>query len=79
MLTCTLSPNLFEVEVAIQSGGDKDAKIGMRVQGNRVNEVFIGSPAEEAGLQAGDVIEAWDGEAITPAFTLQQVPKRLRQ
>lgn len=41
--------------------------------GAEVGEVRPGSPAEEAGLQAGDVITAVDGEAVPSAEELQRL------
>ncbi|MCC6998091.1 MAG: PDZ domain-containing protein [Deltaproteobacteria bacterium] len=54
---------------------------GMRLQGTsravEIAEVFDDSPASEAGLRAGDLIVAIDGES-TLGWPVQQVMARLR-
>ena len=40
-----------------------------REGGLRLTGVREGSPAEEAGLQAGDVVVEFDGKAVTDIYT----------
>ncbi len=47
------------------------AKVGRRT-GLRVAQVMSGSPAEAAGLYAGDVVVAVEGEAVPSSTALQQ-------
>src|SRR5258705_1005382 len=42
------------------------------VWGAKVQAVFIGSPADKAGLQPGDVISEFDGETVPDAKTLDE-------
>ena len=50
--------------------------MGWRDAGSRVNAVEPASPAERAGLHAGDVLTTWDGEAITD---LRDFFRRMRE
>jgi len=34
-------------------------------EGLLVSRIFVGSPAESAGLKAGDIIQRWDGVSVT--------------
>lgn len=42
-------------------------------RGARIREVVDGSPAEEAGLRAGDVILSWRGESVFSAAELERL------
>ena len=43
------------------------------MHGAMVSEVVPGGPAEQAGIQPGDLIVAVDGDVITPDITLQHL------
>jgi len=49
----------------------RDRRAGMRIHGNQLVEVIAGSPADQAQLRAGDVVEAWDGKPLTQNFSLK--------
>ncbi|MFC4335837.1 S1C family serine protease [Salininema proteolyticum] len=67
------------VDQLIEKGSVEQGYLGVRVaqvqDGAMVIEVSEGSPAEEAGLRAGDVITAIDGENITTAAEVVQAVK----
>mmetsp|Transcript_26109 Transcript_26109/g.83818 ORF Transcript_26109/g.83818 Transcript_26109/m.83818 type:complete len:376 (+) Transcript_26109:33-1160(+) len=58
------SSKLVEVRLRLET------PIGLRVQANRLLGVAEGSPAAEAGLQVGDVVETWEGEMLTADYPL---------
>ena len=43
------------------------------VWGAKVSAVFIGSPADKAGIQPGDVISEFDGETVPDAKVLDEL------
>ena len=53
------------------------AQLGMSPNGVMVGKVFRGGPAEEAGLQQGDVIELVDGADAT-SMTVSQAVEKIR-
>jgi carboxyl-terminal processing protease len=59
-----LPPELYREHVAWQAGDSRYEGIGARLRSNPlgIQQVFPGSPAEDAGLKAGDLILAIDGE-----------------
>lgn len=61
--------------------GEPIAGIGIRpilhAHGFAVGQLFPGSPAERAGLRAGDVVTAVDGDS-SARWTLERVAERLR-
>ena len=70
-LTVTISPTVEGVpKAAAAAGGERRASLGTMPDfsfegaGVRVQQVMPGSGAEKAGIAAGDVIVALDGEAV---------------
>ena len=70
------------VERLIRAVGGPDSQIGITVadlepgdaaRGARVSEVRNESPADKAGIRAGDVITAFDGERVRSARQLSRV------
>ena len=63
-------------------GGAEGPRLGLRVKdaagGAVVGAVHPGTPAERAGLRAGDVIELVDGRPIGSAADLEGLGPRLR-
>eukprot|EP00310_Coccolithus_braarudii_P016100 CAMPEP_0183330760 /NCGR_PEP_ID=MMETSP0164_2-20130417/163_1 /TAXON_ID=221442 /ORGANISM="Coccolithus pelagicus ssp braarudi, Strain PLY182g" /LENGTH=303 /DNA_ID=CAMNT_0025499023 /DNA_START=120 /DNA_END=1031 /DNA_ORIENTATION=+ len=57
--------------VKIQLKVPENKKLGLRVQGNTVLDVFPGSPADVAGLRYGDVVQTWDETPLSNSFTLR--------
>src|SRR5690606_2047858 len=57
---------------------DRASQLGVRPhEGVVVGKVFPESPAQQAGLQANDVIQAVDGRAVNSAAGLQEIIERL--
>ncbi len=56
----------YEQEMTTQEGNYKGIGVLLSLEEEecRIEEVFAGGPGEEAGLLAGDVIEAIDGESV---------------
>jgi carboxyl-terminal processing protease len=56
--------------------------VGARIQRNEAGQFILtpipGNPAELAGLMAGDILLAVDGEAVTPDMTVEEVAGRIR-
>jgi putative serine protease PepD len=61
-------------ETLIAGGTVKHAYLGVRIEGvtggAKITTIVAGAPAAKAGLNAGDVITAFDGKAITSADEL---------
>ncbi len=48
----------------------------MTDEGAEISQVYIGSPAEGAGLQVGDIILKVDGKLLTSDYTLHEAIQR---
>jgi|UniRef100_A0A7S0IP35 S1-C subfamily serine protease len=59
--------NLIKIQLKVP----ESKKLGLRVQGNTVVDVYEGAPAHVAGLRQGDVVQTWDEMPLTNSFTLR--------
>ncbi len=77
--TTFLSPQDYQEELRWERGDAQYAGIGVRLHGPQavIQEVFPGSPAEQAGLQPGDTIVAVNGE-LTDGMKLDDLIKLVR-
>jgi len=51
---------------------DGEQRVGMRVKGNGVIEVFPDSVAARAGIHSGDIVERWGEREINESFTIKE-------
>mmetsp|Transcript_11313 Transcript_11313/g.18921 ORF Transcript_11313/g.18921 Transcript_11313/m.18921 type:complete len:917 (+) Transcript_11313:11-2761(+) len=59
---------IVELTLHLQSG----QRVGVRADASRVLGVTPGSPAEQGGLMAGDLVESVDGKALNDSYTIQK-------
>jgi carboxyl-terminal processing protease len=74
-----LSPEMVQTEATLESGEYSGIGVEIQVKDRQVVVVapLDGSPAQEAGVRAGDIITAVDGTDIT-GLSIQEVVRRIK-